>query len=57
MSKTTLSPKTILYPLPAVMVSVGSNIEEFNIITIAWTGIICSDPAMTYISVRKEILI
>lgn len=35
MSKTTLSPKTILYPLPAVMVSVGSNIEEFNIITIA----------------------
>lgn len=45
---------TLLYPLPAVMVSCGATEEEFNIITVAWTGTICSDPAMCYISVRKE---
>ena len=44
-------PGTIEYPLPAVMVSVG-DMENSNIITIAWTGVICSDPAMVYISVR-----
>ena len=43
----------MLYPLPAVMVTVG-NIEESNIITIAWTGIINSKPPMTYISVKKS---
>ncbi|BEP28771.1 flavin reductase family protein [Helicovermis profundi] len=54
MSKTTWKPGTMVYPVPAVMVSIGANKDEFNIITIAWTGTICSDPAMTYISVRKE---
>lgn len=44
----------MLYPLPAVMVSCGASPEEYNIITIAWTGTICSDPPMCYISVRKE---
>ncbi len=44
---------TVLYPVPVVMVSCGTK-EQANIITIAWTGIINSDPAMTYISVRKE---
>ena len=46
-------PGTIEYPLPAVMVSCG-DMENSNIITVAWTGVICSDPAMVYISVRPE---
>jgi len=44
----------MIYPLPAVMVSCGSVPEEYNIITISWTGTICTDPAMCYISVRPE---
>jgi len=44
----------MLYPLPAVMVSCGDNPENYNIITIAWTGTICSEPAMTYVSIRPE---
>lgn len=44
---------TMIYPVPAVMVTCG-DMEKSNIITIAWTGIINTDPAMTYISVRKE---
>lgn len=44
----------MLYPLPAVMVSVGDKEGNTNIITVAWTGTICSDPAMLYISVRPE---
>jgi len=42
----------MIYPLPAVMVSCGAQPEEYNIITISWTGTICTDPAMCYISVR-----
>jgi len=42
----------MIYPLPAVMVSCGSVPEEYNIITISWTGTICTEPAMCYISVR-----
>jgi len=42
----------MIYPLPAVMVSYGSEPEEYNIITISWTGTICTDPAMCFISVR-----
>ena len=53
MSKLTWKPGTMLYPLPAVMVSCGS-MEKPNIITVAWTGIVCTDPAMTYISLRPE---
>lgn len=53
MSKIQFPPGAMLSPVPVVMVSCGT-IEEPNIITIAWTGIICSDPAMTYISVRRE---
>lgn len=44
---------TFLYPIPAVMVSCGT-MEKSNIITIAWTGIINTDPAMVYISVRPN---
>lgn len=52
MAKTYWKPGTIIYPLPAVMVSCGETPEEYNIITIAWTGTINSDPPMCYISVR-----
>ena len=52
MSKVLWKPGTMIYPLPAVMVSCGSGEEEYNIITISWTGTICTDPAMCYISVR-----
>ncbi len=44
----------MLYPLPAVMVSCGREGEKPNIITLAWVGTICSDPAMVSISVRTE---
>lgn len=47
-------PGTMIYPLPAVLVSCGKVPEEYNLLTVAWTGTICSDPAMCYISVRKE---
>lgn len=47
-------PGTLIYPLPAVLVSVGSCQEEYNLITIAWTGTICTNPPMCYISVRKN---
>lgn len=45
---------TLIYPLPAVLVSCGSCESEYNIITVAWTGTICTNPPMCYISVRKE---
>ncbi|MBP3482074.1 MAG: flavin reductase family protein [Alistipes sp.] len=45
---------TMIYPLPAVLVSCGATPEEYNLLTVAWTGTICSDPAMCYISVRPE---
>ncbi|MBN1927682.1 MAG: flavin reductase family protein [Prolixibacteraceae bacterium] len=51
--KIDFKPGTMIYPLPAVLVSCGSTPDEYNLITIAWTGTICSDPPMCYISVRK----
>lgn len=54
MKKQTWRAGNMLYPLPAVMVSVGNQEKETNILTVAWTGTICSDPAMLYISVRPE---
>ena len=53
MSKVMWKPGTFEYPIPAVMVSCGT-MEESNIITVAWTGIINSKPPMVYISVRPE---
>ena len=47
-------PGTMIYPLPAILVSCGSSEEEYNIITVAWTGTICTNPPMCYISVRPE---
>lgn len=54
MSKQIWKPGNMLYPVPAVLVSVADQNGNDNLITIAWTGTVCSDPAMTYISVRKE---
>ena len=47
-------PGNMLYPLPAVMVSAADKAGNANILTVAWTGTVCSDPAMLYISVRPE---
>lgn len=44
----------MLYPVPAVMVSCGRKDETPNIITVAWAGTVCSDPAMVSISVRRS---
>ena len=52
--KVPVKPGTLIYPLPAVMVSCGDAPENYNIITIGWTGTVCSDPPMCYISVRHE---
>jgi flavin reductase (DIM6/NTAB) family NADH-FMN oxidoreductase RutF len=54
MSKISWKPGTMIYPLPAVMVSCGGEPEEYNIFTVSWTGTICTDPAMCYISVRPS---
>lgn len=51
MSKQLWKAGNMVYPLPAVMVSCGT-MEKGNIITIAWTGTICTNPPMVYISIR-----
>lgn len=50
----TLSPGTLLSPVPAVMVSCAMPGKRPNVITVAWAGTVCSDPPMLSISVRKE---
>ncbi|GAB6124035.1 flavin reductase family protein [Dysgonomonas termitidis] len=47
-------PGTLIYPLPAAMISCGSNPDEYNIITLSWLGTICTNPPMCYISIRPE---
>lgn len=47
-------PGTMIYPLPAALVTCGSYEGEYNIITVAWVGTICTNPPMCYISVRPE---
>ncbi|NLY25834.1 MAG: flavin reductase family protein [Bacteroidales bacterium] len=47
-------PGTMIYPLPAAMISCGSTPEEQNIFTVSWIGTISSDPPMCYISVRPS---
>ncbi len=47
-------PGTMIYPLPAVLISCGSSPDEHNIFTVSWVGTICSDPPMCYISVRPS---
>lgn len=54
MGKKQWKPGNMLYPIPAVIVTCGESEEEYNGITIAWTGTICTNPPMTYISVRPS---
>lgn len=54
MAKQIWKPGNMLYPLPAVMVSTADRSGVKNIITVAWTGTVCTNPAMLYISVRPE---
>ena len=53
MGKIIWKPGTFEYPIPAVLVSCG-NMEKSNLITVAWTGIINTNPALVYISVKPE---
>lgn len=54
MGKQIWKPGNMVYPLPAVMVSAADREGNDNIITVAWTGTVCTNPAMLYISVRPE---
>ena len=54
MSKQVWKAGNMLYPLPAVMVSTADKSGNTNILTIAWTGTVCTNPPMAYISVRPE---
>lgn len=53
MAKISWKPGTMLFPLPPVMVTCGT-MEKPNVLTVAWTGIVNSEPPMTYISVRPS---
>ncbi|MBQ2429954.1 MAG: flavin reductase family protein [Alistipes sp.] len=52
--KQSWKPGTMIYPLPAVLVSCGEIDGEHNLFTVAWTGTVCTNPPMCYISVRPE---
>ncbi|MDR3060611.1 MAG: flavin reductase family protein [Dysgonamonadaceae bacterium] len=52
--KVNWKPGTMIYPLPAILVSCGCEENEYNLITIGWTGTVCTNPAMCYISIRPE---
>ena len=54
MAKLQWKPGNMIYPVPAVIVSCGNSKENYNLITIAWTGTVCTNPPMTYISVRPD---
>ncbi len=54
MAKQTWRPGTMIYPLPAVLVSCGRMDGERNVFTASWTGTICSNPPMCYVSIRKS---
>ncbi|MBQ8232357.1 MAG: flavin reductase family protein [Lachnospiraceae bacterium] len=54
MGKQLWKPGNMLYPLPVVMVSMADRNGKYNIITVAWTGTICTNPPMVSISVRPE---
>lgn len=54
MSHILLKPGTLLAPVPVVMVSCASAQHKPNIITVAWTGTVCSEPPMVSVSIRRE---
>lgn len=47
-------PGTLIYPLPAVLVSSGATTEEYNLFTASWVGTLCTNPPMCYVSIRPE---
>lgn len=51
--KQSWKPGTMVYPLPAALVSCGDD-EHSNLVTVAWTGTLCTNPPMAYISLRPE---
>ena len=54
MAKVTWKAGTMVYPAPAAIVTCGDSPQNWNMLTVAWTGTICTNPAMLYISVRPE---
>ena len=52
--KKSFKPGTMIYPLPAVLVSCGATSQEYNVMTASWTGTVCSNPPMCYVSIRPE---
>ncbi|MDD3405630.1 MAG: flavin reductase family protein [Sphingobacteriia bacterium] len=52
--KTSWKPGTMIYPLPAILVSCGADETEYNMLTVSWVGTVCTNPAMCYVSVRPE---
>lgn len=54
MSKQSWKPGNMLYPVPAVLITVADTQGKANVFTVAWTGTVCSDPPMVSISVRPE---
>lgn len=47
-------PGTLIYPLPAVLVSCGAEPHEYNLFTASWVGTLCTNPPMCYVSIRPE---
>lgn len=54
MGKVSWKPGTMVYPAPAAIVTCGASPEEWTFLTVAWTGTVCTDPPMCYVSVRPE---
>lgn len=54
MAKVSWKPGTMIYPVPAALVTCGDRPENWNLLTVAWLGTICTNPPMCYISVRPE---
>lgn len=54
MGKQTWKGGTMVYPVPAALVTCGETPEEWNMLTVAWTGTVCTNPPMCYVSVRPE---
>ena len=52
--KVTWKPGNMLYPIPAVLISTRGTDGKDNLMTVAWTGTVCTNPPMLYISVRKN---
>ena len=52
--KESWKPGTMIYPLPAVLVGCGDAPDNWNLLTVAWTGTVCTAPPMCYVSVRPE---